>query len=213
MKSKLVFFFIILLMIGCMGEEKDREKIVEMILYAEPADGGSILSNIWSPQIVFSDSDNDHQKQALTDIIVDGLDFDKYQPGHEYHLKARKIWMQNPPLHVLPVKYQVLEFLSKEKVITQDFEETITLKVSPEKVQFMPRFPYLYDEEGGLPVVIEALRTQDPETLQSHIIPEIEGFDFEPGYEYLLEVRKITRADPYSLLWELSNIFSKTKKN
>lgn len=106
---------------------------------------------------MFSNSDNDHQKQSLTDIIVEGLDFDDYQPGYEYHYKARKIWMQNPPQDVLPIKYEILEFLSKEKVITEDFEETIRLKVLPEKVPYMLRFPNLYEDGEGLPIVIEAL--------------------------------------------------------
>lgn len=44
MKSRIIYFFSPHNRLH--GRKKDREKNEEMILYAEPRDGGSILSNI-----------------------------------------------------------------------------------------------------------------------------------------------------------------------
>jgi hypothetical protein len=43
-------------------------------------------------------------------------------------------------------------------------------------------------------------------------LKNIEGFDFEEGYEYILNVKKMTQAEPYSIRYILLNIKSKTPK-
>ena len=43
-------------------------------------------------------------------------------------------------------------------------------------------------------------------------LTEIEGFNFEEGYEYVLNVKKVTLAEPYSVKYILLNILSKKEK-
>ena len=47
---------------------------------------------------------------------------------------------------------------------------------------------------------------------QMFLNTNIEGFDFESDYEYILSVKKITQADPYLLRYVLLDIKNKHKK-
>ena len=74
---------------SCNNEEVDREKIVEMTVYPETGYGASVLSDVVTEPMQFSDND-ENRKQLLTDIITEGFDFDYftslivYKNGAEY---------------------------------------------------------------------------------------------------------------------------------
>lgn len=190
----------------------DKEKIVEVTIYPETGYGASVLSDIWTEPLIFSDSD-DPQKQMLVDIIFEDLDFD-YERGYKYILKAKKVWMHEPPQDVSSVKYVYLEQLSKEKVITEDSEENLELFVSSETVRFTPDFPSEYEEGSDTFLKIyDALLTKKVGANDWMALKEIEGFDFEEGSEYLLNVVKMTQAEPYSVRYVLLDIISKTPKD
>lgn len=95
---------------SCTKDEANREKIVEMTLYPETGYGASVLSDVVTEPIQFSDND-ENQKQMLTDIITEGFDFN-YERGYQYTLKVKKVWMHNPPQDVSSVKYVFIELLS-----------------------------------------------------------------------------------------------------
>jgi hypothetical protein len=191
-------------------EEKDKEKIVEITIYPETGYGASLMSDVWTQPLIFSDND-DNQKQMLVDIIFDGLDID-YERGYQYTLKAKKVLMHNPPQDVSSIKYIFLGQLSREKIITEDSEETIELFVSSQTVKFTPKFPCEYEGTESSPKIYDALQAKKTGTLNWMAITEIQGFDFEAGYEYLLNVKKITKAEPYLVSYKLLNIVSKTLK-
>src|SRR5665647_2941786 len=94
-------FFSTLIVIGliltcCLkDEEADKEKIVGMTIYSETGYGASIMSDVLTQPLVFSESD-DNQKRMLVDIITEGFDFD-YERGYEYSLKVKKVFMNEPP--------------------------------------------------------------------------------------------------------------------
>jgi hypothetical protein len=196
---------------GCASEEGDREKIVEMTIYPETGYGGSLLSDILTEPILFSDND-ENQKQMLTDIITEGFDFD-YERGYEYTLKVKKVWMQNPPQDVSSVKYVFIELLTKKKVITEDSEKKMVLFVSSQTVKFTPQYPCEYENlaESEVPKIYDALHVKENGTDNWMALTNIEGFDYLKGYEYLLNVKKITQATPYSIRYILLDIIS-TKK-
>jgi len=213
---KRIYFFTGLALLSislssCLNDDdkgRDREKIVEITIYPETGYGVSVVGEIWTEPLVFSDSD-DNQKRILLDIIFEGRDFD-YERGYEYKIKAKKVWMYDPPQDVSSVKYVFIEMLSKTQVITEDREENLELLISSETVKFTPCYPYEY-EEGG-----ESLKRYD--ALQATIIgignrivlTNIEGFDFEEGYEYMLKVKKVTQANPYSVKYILQDILSQS---
>ena len=194
-------------------EDKDKVKIVEMTIYPETGYGRGILSNIWTDVLVFSESD-DNQKQTLLNIIAEGFDFD-YEKGYEYTFKAKKVWMSNPPMDVSSIKYVFAGPLEKKKVIVENNEENIELLVVSETVKYVPNYPVEY--EDGIPVVYDALFCSDTKTSIGmngaiwYVLKEIEGFEFENGYEYILNVKKITHANPYSLRFVLIDIKDKQK--
>jgi hypothetical protein len=145
----------------------------------------------------------------LTDIIIEGFDFD-YQRGYEYKFKVKKIWMQNPPQDVSSVKYVFIKLLSKTKVVTANSEENIQLLVSPETVKFTLKFPDELETDGR-PKIYDALRVNEANTNNWMALTAIEGFDFEAGYKYSLNVKKVVKADPYAVKYVLLNILSKEK--
>jgi len=198
---------------SCTKEEADHEKIVEMTLYPETGYGASILSDVLTEPILFSDND-ENQKKLMTDIITEGFDF-TYERGYEYTLKVKKVWMQNPPQDVSSIKYVFIELLSRKKVITKDSEKNIELFVSSQTVKFSPKYPAEYEQVGGGETVkiYDALHVIENGTDTWMALTKIEGFDYQKGYEYVLNVKKITQADPYSVRYVLLNIVSKKDKN
>jgi hypothetical protein len=208
-----LFGFIILciLFTGCTKDDGDREKILEMTIYPETGYGASVMSDIWTQPLIFSDND-ENQKEMLVDIITEGISFD-YERGYEYKFRVKKVWMQDPPQDVSSIKYVYIELLSEKKMITEDSEENIELFVSSKTVKFTPKYPCEYEGDGSLPKIYNALRVKKVGTDSWIALTGIEGFDFEEGYEYVLNVKKMTQAEPYSVKYILLNIKSKIKKN
>lgn len=204
------FIFFSMLFIGCTKEEGDKKKIVEMTIYPETGYGASVMSDIWTQPLFFSDND-ENQVKLLVDIMTDGFDFD-YERGYEYKFRAKKVWMQNPPQDVSSIKYEFIELLSKEKVITDDSEENINLFVSSETVKFTPKYPTEYDD-NMTPKIYDALKVKNTDSDNWMALTAIEGFDYEAGYEYELRVKKITQAEPYSEKYVLLETLSKERKN
>ncbi|HZK93484.1 MAG TPA: DUF4377 domain-containing protein [Prolixibacteraceae bacterium] len=214
--KKLQFFsalIVISLILTCCikDEEADKEKIVEMTIYPETEYGASIMSDILTQPVVFSESD-DNQKRMLVDIITEGFDIN-YERGYKFTLRVKKVWMHEPPQDASSIKYIFIELLSKEKVITEDSEENIELFVSSQTVKFTPKFPGEYEEDESHPKIYNALLVKKIGTDSWMALTKIEGFDFEEGYEYMLNVKKMTQAEPYSVSYILQNINSKTLKN
>ena len=197
---------------SCTKDEADREKTVEMTLYPETGYGASIMSDVLTEPIQFSDND-ENKKQLLTDIITDGFDFN-YERGYEYTLKVKKVWMQNPPQDVSSVKYVFIELLTKKKVITSDSEKIIELFVSSQTVRFTPKYPGEYEKVAGIetPKIYDALHVKENGTDNWMALTKIEGFDYIKGYEYILNAKKITQADPYLVRYVLLDIISKKEK-
>lgn len=197
------------LLFSCTEDEGDREKIIEMTIYPETGYGASVMSNIWTEPLLFSDSEVT-QKQMLVDIIIEGFDFD-YERGYEYIFKVKKIWMQHPPQDVSSIKYVFIELLSKTKVITEDSEKNIELFVSSETVKFTPKYPSEFEDDETLKIY-DALHVKETNADNWMTLRDIEGFDFEEGYEYLLNVKKVIQAEPYSAKYVLLDILSKKVK-
>ncbi len=197
-------------LLSCTKNESDKEKIVEMTIYPETGYGGSLMSDIWTERLIFSDTD-DPQKQGLSSIITEGFDFD-YQRGYEYKYTVKKIWMKNPPQDVSSVKYIFIKLLSETKIITADSEKNMQLLVSPQTVKFTPKFPKELDSDGKLKIY-NALRVNEANTNNWMALTAIEGFEFEPGFTYSLNVKKVTKAEPYSVKYVLKDVLSKEKKN
>lgn len=222
-KLKLLLCFVVLsaLFSSCFKEdEADREKIVEMTIYPETGFGGSVMSEIWTEPLMFSDSE-DSRKRVLVDIIFEGSDNFDYERGYEYKLKVKKVWMQDPPQDVASVKYIFIELLSKEKVIKDDTEKDIEVVVSDKTVKFTPRYPTEYEqvetESGEIyerPKVYDALYMEENgDNSKKILVTGIDGFDYEEGYEYILSIKKKIQAEPYAVEYSLIEIISKEERD
>jgi len=197
--------------VSCTNEEGDREKIVKMTLYPETGYGASVMSDVLTEPIQFSD-DDENKKQMFTDIIIEGFDFD-YERSYEYTLKVKKVWMQNPPQDVSSVKYIFIELLTKKKTITENSEKNIELFVSSQTVKFTPKYPSEYENIEGVETlrIYDALHVKENGTNNWMALIKIDGFDYKKGYEYILNIKRITQADPYSVRYILLDIVSKTE--
>ncbi|WP_172914556.1 hypothetical protein [Capnocytophaga canis] len=212
MKKRGIFILVFLLnfvWVGCLkNEAEDVETIVELTIYPQTQSGKHVLSDIWTEAIVYSDNE-DNRKQDAFHTIIEGKDKLSYERGFQYTFKAKKTWMKkNPPQDVIPIKYELLELLKKEKIITQDTSEEIELAVNPQKVKFYKSYPIELDANGK-PVLYDALFCLDNQTKKPVILQEIKNFEFETGYHYLLKVNKLTKATPFSVSYELIEIKSK----
>lgn len=191
---------------SCEKEAKDRAENVEITIYPEIGYSGNVLSDIWSDALVISDTD-DNEKRLL-DNITERFDYQDYERGYQYVYKAKKVWMHNPPQDVSYIKYIFLELLSKKRDITENSEKDIQLYVLPQKVEYRPWISKEAHIDGGMPHY-EALHVKDMTTGYWLALRDIDGFEFEKGYEYMINVKEVTHANPYSLQYKLVNVVSK----
>ncbi|MDR2232706.1 MAG: DUF4377 domain-containing protein [Tannerella sp.] len=219
MKARVLFFTMLSLfaiLTGCLNEsgaDADRVKTVEMTFYAETGYAKPILSSVWMDVLIYSESD-DPQRRTLSNTIIEGFDFlNDFERGYEYTCKAQKVWMNNPPMDVSSIKYVFAGSLEKKKVIVGNREEDLELIVMPGTVKYvMNTFKNM---EAALPYVYDAMFCSDTNTnigtdeLGRYVLPEIEGFEFESGYQYILNVKKITKSDPYALRFVLIDVKDK----
>lgn len=214
---KLVFFSALvvfcLFLTSCLDDEnEDKEEIIEMTIYPETGYGAGVMNSYLLTQPLMFSEGNDSRKQMLVDIITEGFDFD-YERGYKFTLKVKKVWMHEPPQDVSSIKYVFIKLLSKEKVVTEDSETNIELFVSSKTIKFTPKYPSEYVEDGS-PKIYDALRAKETGSDDTWMaLTEIEGFDYEEGYEYVLNVKKVIQADPYSVKYVLLNILSKSLKD
>lgn len=194
---------------GCLKDKKaDKETIVEMTIYPEIGYGAAIMSQTLTEVLLFSES-SEKSKQQLVNIIAEGFDFN-YERGYKYTFKVKKIWMSDPPQDVSSVKYVFIGPLNKEKVITEDSESIITVTVQPNFVSFYPRFSKKHDPDDHK--TYDALLCKESTGNSILALLEIEGFDYEEGYQYELRVKKMITADPYSERFVLVEMLSKQKE-
>ena len=191
---------------GCLkqSDTEDKVKIVEMTIYSETGYSGMFFTDIWTDVLIYSESD-DSQKRSLTNTITEGFDFE-YERGYEYSFKAKKIWMKNPPMDVSSIKYVFVGPLEKKKIIIENSEEIMELIVSSEMVKYFPQFPIASHE------LYDALLVKESNSDKRYVVKEIEEFNFESGYEYVISVKKITQGEPYLFWFVLLDIKDKQKK-
>ena len=193
---------------SCEKDAKDTVKVVELIIYPETSFKGSELSDIWGDALVISDNE-DAEKRVL-DNITEGFDFSDYERGYQYTYKVKKVGMYNPPQDVSSIKYIFMDQLSKKKVITENSEKDIQLYVLPQKVEYSP-WIVKKDIANGTSQKYDALHVKNEKTGDWMALIEIEGFDFEEGYEYVINVSEMTQANPYSKKYTLLDIVSKVE--
>lgn len=216
--SNLIFtvFLLIILFSGCgvldlisNQDALDHQKDVVVTIYPETGFGLIFMGDTWSDPLMFSDNDN-HRIRLMQNIIFENFDLE-YEKGWEYKFKAKKVWMSNPPQDVSSIKYVITEPISKKRVITKDREEFMRVIVAPETVPFAPFYSVEKKKFDSTTDIYDALMIRKLRSDSFFIVTKIEGFNFEPGFEYLLRIKKITHAEPYSVSYQLDEIISKTK--
>lgn len=128
-----------------------------------------------------------------------------YEPGYEYVLKVKTEKIANPPADGSSIKYTLVKQVSKTKKETASANEK-TLIIGANTV----------DCSAGAGRMKCMQAKEKASESWSNFYNSIEGFTYEPGYEYVLKVKteKITNppADASSIKYTLIQQVSKTKK-
>jgi hypothetical protein len=128
-----------------------------------------------------------------------------YEPGYEYVLKVKTEKIANPPADASSIKYTLVKQVSKTKKDVAAAGEK-TLIVGAETV----------DCSAGAGRMKCLQVKENASENWSNFYSNIEGFTYEPGYEYVLKVKteKIANppADASSIKYTLVEQVSKTKK-
>jgi heat shock protein HslJ len=151
------------------------------------------------PQKCMLVKENPGDEYTLFYDQIGGFD---YEEGFEYKLVVREEQVENPPAGGSSLKWYLVRIESKESVpIAGDVVEK-TLFVGPE----------LVDCTGVAPQKCMLVK-DNPKDEYSFFYDQIEGFDYEEGYEYELVVQvepvEDPPADASSLKWTLVNVVSK----
>lgn len=137
-----------------------------------------------------------------------------YEPGYEYVLEVKKETKEEPtPSDISNIKYTLVKEISKIKKDSENMpidiskEDIATMVIASEKRLAM----------GAAPMEVLLVKENGAEEW-SFFYSNIEGFDYESGYEYEIEVKKETIEEPVpadvsSIKYILTKEISKTKKN
>jgi hypothetical protein len=179
-------------------DDGDVQKIVEMTIYPETGIGGYLFStDVYGEFLLFSESDNqDIRLLTSGGSVYDNLNYEK---GFEYKIEARKTFLKNPPQDGSSIVFEFIKTISKNKVVTQNSEIQIEMEVGPTKVGFIT-----LSQDG----IQQALFVKENGEDNMKPLLSIEGFNYEEGYEYKLNVKKIIQAEPYSVKYILLDIIS-----
>jgi hypothetical protein len=111
---------------------------------------------------------------------IEGFEFEE---GFEYELEVQVDPVANPPADASSLEYTLLRILNKQPVAREP--EVVTMYVGPE----------LVDCVGAGPMKCMQVKT-DPDAEYLDFYDQIEGFDYEEGYEYELIVQVDPRENP-----------------
>ncbi|WP_273008002.1 DUF4377 domain-containing protein [Chryseobacterium sp.] len=132
---------------------------------------------------------------------IDGF---TYEPGYEYVLKVKTEKIANPPADGSSIKYTLVKQVSKTKKEVAANEKTLIIGSQT------------VDCSAGAGRMKCMQVKENASENWSNFYSNIEGFTYEPGYEYVLKVKteKIANppADASSIKYTLIEQVSKTKK-
>ncbi len=141
---------------------------------------------------------------------IDGFNF---EPGYEYELKVMVTSVENPPAGGSSLNYSLVEEVSKTPVST---ESESTGEMGEGDVVTMYVGPELAECTGAGPQTCMLVKYAPDEEYQ-YFYDQIEGFEYEPGYNYELKVSvapvENPPADGSSLNYTLVEEVSKTSAN
>lgn len=127
-----------------------------------------------------------------------------YEPGYEYVLKVKTEKIANPPADGSSIKYTLVKQVSKTKKGAAANEKTLIIGAQT------------VDCSTGAGRMKCMQVKENASENWTNFYSKIEGFTYEPGYEYVLKVKteKIANppADASSIKYTLIEQVSKTKK-
>ena len=139
-----------------------------------------------------------------------GIEGFEYEPGYEYELLIRETAVENPPAGGSSLQWTLIEVVSKTPAQTAVAPETSDM---PGRIVTAFVGPELVDCVGVAPQQCLQYKT-NPDDDYSLFYDSIDGFTFEPGYEYelsvLVEPVQNPPADASALKYTLVEIISKT---
>lgn len=151
------------------------------------------------PQKCMLVKENPQDEYQLFYDQIEGFD---YEEGYEYELEVEAAQIENPPAGGSSLKWTLVRILNKQSVPVAAEGEIKTIYVGSEMV----------DCEGVAPQKCMLVK-ENPEDEYTLFYDQIEGFEYEAGYEYELLVQQEQvenpPADASSIRWVLVSVESK----
>lgn len=141
---------------------------------------------------------------------IEGFD---YEPGYEYVLEVKKENIEGPlPADASSIKYTLVKEISKTKTTSANLPENV---VADKDIVRMVIASEKRTAMGVAPIEVLLVKEGDASEW-SYFYSNIEGFNYEPGYEYILDVKKENietplPADVSSIKYTLVKEISKTE--
>jgi heat shock protein HslJ len=178
------------------GEPVTQPEAVERTVYVGPV---LVDCEGEGPQTCMLVRENPDDEYTLFYDQIEGFE---YEEGYEYKLIIKEDQVENPPAGSSSLKWSLVSVESKEPVpIAGDAVEK-TIYVGPE----------LVDCTGVAPQKCMLVK-ENPEDEYRFFYDQIEGFDYEEGYEYELVIMEEPvenpPADASSIKWTLIEVVSK----
>jgi heat shock protein HslJ len=178
------------------GDQVSRSESVEKTIYVAPL---LVDCQGEGPQKCMLVKENQDDEYSLFYDQIEGFD---YEEGFEYKLVVQQEQVENPPAGASSFKWSLLRVENKQPVPVAGESVEKTVYVGPE----------LVDCVGVAPQKCMLVK-ENPEDEYTFFYDQIEGFDYEEGYEYKLiiseEQVENPPADASSIKWTLVSIESK----
>lgn len=174
-----------------------------------------------APQQCLQVKENPEDEYTLFYDTIEGFNFEE---GYEYELRVREETVENPPADASSVKWTLVEEVSKTPVETPrtgaEGEQTDTTANAPViaagdggEIKTLYVGPEMAECVGVAPQMCLLVR-ENPEDEYTFFYDNIEGFEYEEGFNYTLQVRveqvENPPADASSLKYTLVEVVEKT---
>lgn len=186
---KVPFFMLLLLMAACTSESGSGEKTIYV--------GPELVDCVGvAPQKCMQVKENPEDSYTLFYDQIEGF---SYEEGFEYEIVVREEQVENPPADGSSIKWTLVEVVNKtpaavasgepeDESAAEVTDETDSAVSDEENVVTVQVGPEMVDCEGEGPQ--KCMLVKQPDDAEYGLFySNIDGFEFEPGYEYVLRVR------------------------
>lgn len=199
------------------SEQSEATEQTEQTEETQTGEEGEVVTMYIGPELVDCEGEGPQKCMLVKyspdeeyQLFYSGIEGFNFEPGYEYELKVLVTPVENPPAGGSSLKYTLVEEVSKTPVDTGSGETTV-----PEDGEIVTMYvgPETAECTGVAPQTCLLVK-ETPDGEYQYFYDNIEGFEYEPGYNYELKVLvtpvENPPADGSSLKYTLVEVVNKT---